>query len=156
MSPQEFEDSFKIIDKRWPGKYSPEVVKEIFRSVRGFSQDEFEQVATKLCASSHRAPLVPDFMKAFGEIGARAKSVTTQEVRGKSVDLTTYWIRDDIWFNDQNVIIRRDPPGFINRADNPSHPLVLEANSAPKLHQSAPKTQAPEGFKTILSIVESV
>jgi hypothetical protein len=129
MTDQEFQTAISPILLKWPRGYSGDQVHLVKEEVKMLSHPDFVRLVRHLLGSMRVAPMVPDFKKGIQELGisfrreSYSNAATPQIIQSENF---LYQIRDNIWADDNYILIRGEKPSFIVKADHPNHPYVLE------------------------------
>jgi hypothetical protein len=127
---QEFQSAFFPIENRWKKAHNGDQVALIKEVADRYTFEQFKSVCKYILGSTTRAPMVPDFEKAFIHMrfvpkSSQSYSQTASVVR--SEEDFFYHLRDNIWASNEYIHIRNEEPSkcsFILKKDNPNHELV--------------------------------
>lgn len=147
MTFQEFQASITPIVARWPRGYSGDQLQLVHDEVKTISKPDFDRVVRHLLGISRIAPMVPDFRKAVSDLGIKPQFVP-HPIQERAISYTnrenhTYWIRENIWANDDYVYVR--PLSFIVKKFHLDHPLVLEDAEVREFRLSEIRTHLKNG-----------
>jgi hypothetical protein len=132
MTPQEFQSAFHPIEVRWKKAYNGDQVALIHEVAEKYTFEQFKSVCKRILGSySSRAPMVPDFEKAFIELrfvprGNRTYSQAAASTVRSEEDFH-YQLEENVWADNKYIHVRDKDVRkcrYIIKADNPTHPLV--------------------------------
>lgn len=125
----EFKSSMAPIVDRWPRAYTHNIMPLIYDEVKDLTVFDMDQISKNLLGSMRGAPMVPDWKKAVESLGFRAKPRPGAPIFTPApayVENFDYCVRDNVWADNDYIIIRGGKPMFIIKKASPNHPFVLE------------------------------